>query len=135
FRQQPGRSEGFGIAPVEGADILGFKGVTQRAHDYGMTDTAKGLKRRGAHSLRGRAWGDEVRMRVFQSHQLFHEPVVFGIGNKRRVLYIIAMVVLFYFAPQDLNTLCDRTGVIPLHENNLAVRNSPATKPASCSCW
>src|SRR4029079_4164408 len=60
-----------------------------------MRDLPEAAGRRGADLLRGRVRTDEFRKASFDRVEALAQCVVFGVGNGRRVILVIALVVLF----------------------------------------
>ena len=73
-----------------------------------MTHRRKGRERLPSHTARWRVGAGEFRMRSFKRLQCLEQPVILGVGHKRRVEDVIVMVELFDFRAQFAGTLLNR---------------------------
>src|SRR5690606_4935518 len=84
-----------------------------------------------------RDWSSDVcssDLRFLKRRQLRHEPVVLGVGDGRLIKYVISMIMAVDFTAQGFYTLRHTSHGPFTHENSLAVRSSPAGKPALANC-
>ena len=79
----------------------------------------------------GGIWKGEFGMLRFERLQFAEQPVVFRIGNERRIQHIIGMVVPLDLGAQDCDTMC--YGRIHLGKiNQLATEITEKNKVAQC---
>ena len=83
-------------------DVLVGEGVAEREHRHGMAHLAEGLDGRGADAL-GRAVGaHEVGKARLDRGVALAQRIVVGIGDLRRVLAVVELVVMGDLARQPL---------------------------------
>ena len=58
-----------------------------------MCDFTEALGRLAAHALGGRVEREQLRVRGLKELQLVHQRVVLGVGDLRRVQYVIQVLV------------------------------------------
>ena len=90
----------FARAAVESVQFLEGERVIQAQHRRDVPARLEAFAGRSAHALRGRVRRDQFRVCGLELLQLVHQPVEFGIGNRRAVEQVIAMLVQADLFPQ-----------------------------------
>ena len=84
-------------APHAGAELLGFlirEDVAERQHRHAVADLGEFLRRRRADLAIGGVRIGKFGERLFERGVAPAQRIVFGVGNGRRILPMIALVVL-----------------------------------------
>ena len=84
-------------APHPGAELLDLfvgEDIAERQHRHAVADLGEFLRRRRADLAIGGIGASKLRKRFFERGVAPAERVIFGVGNGRRVLPMIAPVVL-----------------------------------------
>src|SRR5690606_8676793 len=107
-----------------------------RSHGHRVAHAAERRQRRGADPLGGRLRRDQFGMVGLELDELAHERVVLGVGDGRRILDVIAHIVLFDLGAQLRGPLrrfaaADR---FRHYANTRCARGLPAGSPAWSSC-
>ena len=93
------------LAPRQ--QLLGREGVVERHHRLAVLDRREQDRRRGPDLLARRGRGDELRELVLVAAQVPDQLVELRVGDRRRVLGVVAPVVLGDLGPQRLDPGCD----------------------------
>jgi hypothetical protein len=80
-------------APIEGLHIRLVESVVERQHGHAVGHGAEGRLRRGADAPGGRVRRREIRILGLERLQLAEERVEVGVGDRRRVEHVVAVVV------------------------------------------
>ena len=87
-------SSQFANASIPGGQLVGGVCIIQAEHGAGVVHFFETLGRLASDSLGGRVGGQELGMLGFDSLELVHQRVVFGIGDLRCVEDVVEMFVV-----------------------------------------
>ena len=82
-------------APVEGLDVVVGERVVERKHRDAVRHRPEGSHRRAADALRRRIGREQLGMLGLQRLEFAEQRIELGVGDRRRVEHVVAVVVAF----------------------------------------